>query len=230
MANNFDTIANKFEQTDDKSWVNFILAYLIEFYHSQNDKSSFIEKSENQITNEVYLWLKNQKQFGRNVTVNSQPKTDNVEIEGYYDLKFESVLWRESSIHFAFENKILENTNTSIKEYTYYPNKSKGTGENKKYYDDGGMFRFLSNKYAQNQPFGGMLAFIKDDNITEINTNLKGKIKELKIPDDSEIYGQLINNNSINTTIQNFDNSFITCHIRKDGNSIDLYHMFFVFG
>jgi hypothetical protein len=164
------------------------------------------------------------------MVVNSQPRTDNTEIEGYYDLKFQSNLWRENDIHFAIENKILQNTNTSIKEYTYYPNKTNGTGENKKYYDDGGMFRFLSNKYAENQSFGGMLAFIKDSNITEIETNLKDKIKELKISDDTGIYGQSTNNNSINTTIQNFDNSFRTNHIRKDGTSIDLYHLFFVFG
>jgi len=231
MANNFETIANKFiEQTDDKSWVDFILTYLIEFYNSQDDKISFINKSENQITEIIYIWLNNKKNFRRKMVVNSQPRTDNTKIEGYYDLKFQSNLWRENDIHFAIENKILQNTNTSIKEYTYYPNKSKGTSENKKYYDDGGMFRFLSNKYAENQLFGGMLAFIKDSEISEIKTNLKDKIKKLKISDDTGIYGQLINDNSINTTILNFDNSFRTNHIRKDGTSIDLYHLFFVFG
>ncbi len=230
MENNFETIANKFiEQTDDKSWLDFILAYLIEFYNSQDDKINFADKSENQITEIIYFWLNNKKNFRRKIVVNSQPRTDNTDIEGYYDLKFQSPLWRENDIHFAVENKILQNTNTSIKEYTYYPNKSKGTGENKKYYDDGGMFRFLSNKYAKNQSFGGMLAFIKDNNITEIETKLKYKIKELKIFDDKVIYGQLANNNSINTTIQNFDNSFRTNHIRKNGTSIDLYHLFFVF-
>lgn len=231
MVNNFETIANKFiEQTDDKSWVYFILAYLIEFYNSQDNKISFINKSENQITEIIYFWLNNKKNFRRKMVVNSQPRTDNTEIEGYYDLKFQSNLWRENDIHFAIENKILQNTNTSIKEYTYYPNKSKGTGENKKYYDDGGMFRFLSNKYAENQPFGGMLAFIKGTDIIKIETNLKDKIKELKISDDTGTYGQLTNNNSINTTVQNFDNSFKTNHIRKDGTSIDLYHLFFGFG
>lgn len=230
-VNNFETIANKFiEQIDDKSWVDFILTYLIEFYNRQDDKTSFIDKSENQITEIIYSWLNNEKNFRRKMVINSQPRTDNTEIEGYYDLKFQSNFWRENDIYFAVENKILQNNNTSIKEYTYYPEKSKGTGENKKYYDDGGMFRFLSNKYAENQPFGGMLAFIKDKDVSKINTNLKNKISELKISDNIGFYGQLINDNSINTTIHNFDNSFITKHIRKDGTSIDLYHIFFVFG
>lgn len=230
MVNNFDTIANKFiEQTDDKSWVDFILAYLIEFYNSQNDKTSFIEKSENQITEIIYSWLNNKKNFRRKMIVNSQPRTDNTEVEGYYDLKFQSNFWRENDIHFAIENKILQNTNTSIKEYTYYPNKTKRIGENKRYYDDGGMFRFLSNKYGENQPFGGMLAFIKDNNITETTTNLKDAIIELKIIDNAGTYGQLTNK-TINTTIQNYDNSFRTNHLRKDGTSIELYHLFFDFG
>jgi len=230
-VNDFETIANKFiEPTDDKSWVNFILAYIIKFYNSQEDKISFIDKSENKITEAIYSWLNNDKNFRRKMIVNSQPRTNNIDIEGYYDLKFQSNFWRENDIHFAVENKILQNNKTSIKEYTYYPQKSKGKGENKKYYDDGGMFRFLSNKYAGKQPFGGMLAFIKDKEINEIKTNLKNKIMLLKIPDNIGFYGQLTNDNSINTTIHNFDNSFRTNHIRKNGTSIDLYHIFFIFG
>lgn len=226
MSNYFEAITTeRIVPKEDIDWINFIFQYLIDFYKQHKDDKSFKDKSENQITEKIYIWLKNEINFTRTITVNSQPRTDNMEIEGYYDLKFESSLWNQGQSHFAIENKILKNTETSYKDYIYYPNKAKGEGENKKIFDDGGMFRFLSNKYADKQCYGGMLAFVKENNIIEINDNLKNKVKNIKILE----YGQLINETLLGEKILDFQNSFQSNHIRKDDTNIHLFHLQFYF-
>ncbi len=233
MKNNFDTVAYNFsEPVDDEKWINFILNYLIVFYNKHKRRAEFQNKSENQITEAIYFWLKQNeknKKFNRNVVVNLQTRSNNPEIEGYYDFKFEPRKWMENDPHFAVENKLLKNTETSFKEYTYFPNKPKGTKENRTYFDDGGMFRFLSNKYAKEQDFGGMIGFIKKGNIEEIQKNLKNKIIDLKIPNKNNFYGELIDDNLLKMKIQNFDNSLQTNHIRKDGTKIHILHLLFNF-
>lgn len=229
MSNYFETITEKFTfPKEDTDWINCIYQYLIQFY-VENQSEKFSDKTENQITDEIYLWLKNMKKFTSVVSVASQPKTDNQDIEGYYDLKFESTLWNEGQTHFAIENKILVNSETSFKNYIYYPNKTKGTGENKKQFDDGGMFRFLSNKYANKQPYGGMLAFVKENEINKIGKTLKTKIKTLTIKSNGKEYGYLIDDNLLNAKIQDFEYSFQTNHIRRDGTDIHLFHLLFLF-
>jgi hypothetical protein len=230
MANYFEAITDNFiEQEDDKSWIDFIYAYLIFFYEKHKADRTYKDKTENQITESIFNWLNNTKKFRRKMVVNSQPRTNNMEIEGYYDLKFQSNLWRENDIHFAIENKLLINSETSFKEYIYFPNKSKGKGENKKIFDDGGMFRFLSNKYGDKQPYGGMLAFIKESNIPVIIDNVKNKIKNLTIFDNNNKYGQFIDEELLELKILDFENSFQSNHLRKDGTEIHLLHLFFKF-
>ncbi len=230
--NDFNSVANNFvrpESKDDIAWVGFIWENIIEYYNSLDNKTDFKNMSENQITEKIYFHLNNKKKFRRQVVVNSQPRTDNTQVEGYYDLKFQSNYWRENDIHYAIENKILNHTDTSIKEYTYSPNKTKGKGENKIFYDDGGMFRFLSNKYADGIPYGGMIAFVKDNDINNITDKLKDKIQELKIPDNNGYYGELHSPNSFDVKVLGFDYSFITKHTRKDNTDIELCHLFLVF-
>jgi len=226
----FNTIAEKFiDQEDDLSWINFILSGLLTFYVEHKSSTEIIDKNENGITNKIYFWLNNNKQFRRKVVVNSQPRTDNEETEGYFDLKFQSNYWRENDIHFAIENKILTDTETSFKEYIYYPNKVKGSGENRKIFDDGGMFRFLSNKYAQNQPYACMLAFLKNESVVDIMDKIKNKIAELKIPNEHTFYGELIDKNLLSDSILNFRYSFQTNHIREDSTRIHIFHILFDF-
>ncbi len=228
--NKFKTVAYNFvEPTDDEKWINFVLSYLIAFYSEHKRRATFQNKSENQITEAIYFWLKNNKKFCLEVVVNLQTRSNNPEIEGYYDFKFEPRKWIENDPHFAVENKLLKNTETSYKEYIYNPNKVKGKKENRRYFDDGGMFRFLSNKYAKEQDFGGMIGFVKKGNIEEIEKNLKTKIQDFKIPDKDNFYGELIDKNLLDMKIQKFDNSFQTNHIRKDGTKIHILHLLFSF-
>lgn len=226
--NKFETVACNFKHPkEDIEWVNFALKYLIAFYKIHKNNTVFQEKNEDRITDVIYNWLKTNKQninFNRKMTVNSQPKTDNQEIEGYYDLKFESPLWQAGQKHFAVENKVLENEAESYKEYIYKP-----IGESQRKYDNGGMFRFLSNKYAKDQAYGGMIAFIKREDVNNIITNLKNKIKELKIPCSGNFYGELLNRNLLDFKIQDFDNSFQSNHKRIDGSEIHLIHLLFQF-
>ncbi len=232
-TNKFETVACNFkEPTNEEKWINFILSYLITFYDKYRSNIDFQDKTENQITEKIYFWLskgKLNKKFRRKVFITSQSRCNNEEIEGYCDLTFYPREWIENEPHFVVENKILKNTETSLKEYIYKPNKPKGSKKNRTYFDDGGMFRFLSNKYAQNQTFGGMIAFVKKGNVKEIKTNLTDKIQELKIPYKDSFYGELINSNLLDLKIHNFDNSFQTNHIRKDGTEIHLIHLLFNF-
>jgi len=227
MANYFETVVERLTPKNDLDWINLIYQYLIEFYAENKENIHFRDKNENAITNEIYFWLKNKQKFTRIITVSSQPRTDNTEIEGYYDLKFDSPLWNDGQTHFSMENKISINTETSLKDYTYYPSKTKGKGENKKIFDDGGIYRFLSNKYADKQPYGGMLAFVKQNNTNEITDKLKDKIKNLIIIDYDKQYGQLIDRNLLDVKILDFENSFQTNHTRKDGTNIHLFHLLF---
>lgn len=229
-TNKFETVACNFEkQTDDEKWINSILNYLIIFYNKHKNDTKFQDKKENQITDAIYFWLIKNRKFNMKNFVASQPRSINEEIEGYYDLMFKPREWRENDPHFAVENKILGNTETSFKNYIYYPNKAKGKKENRTYFDDGGMYRFLSNKYAQNQVFGGMIAFIKTGDVNEIKTNLITKIKDLKILNNGSFYGELINNNLLSSKIHNFDNSFQSSHKRIDKTEIHLIHLLFCF-
>ena len=229
-AEHFNTIAEKFiDQEDDLSWINFILSNLLAFYEEHKSSFEIIDKNENGITNNIYFWLNNNKKFRKKVVVNSQPRTDNEQTEGYFDLKFQSNYWRENDIHFAIENKILSDTETCYKEYIYYPNKAKGSGENRRIFDDGGMFRFLSNKYAQDQPYACMLAFLKNKSVGDIMKKLKLKIAELKIPNEHAFYGELIDKEMLSENILNYEHSFQTNHYRKDKTTIHLFHVLFDF-
>lgn len=232
-TNKFETVACNFKKPKtDIEWVKFALKYLIAFYEEHKNNSEFQDKNEDYITDEIRDWIKKEKknkEFNRKMTVNSQVKTENRKVEGYYDLKFESYSWKNSQKFFAIENKISEDNETSFKNYIYYPNKAKGSKKNRTYFDDGGMFRFLSNKYAQEQNYGGMIAFIKKGDVSKIQTNLTNKIKDLKIPNKNSFYGELINLQLLDLKIHNFDNSFQTNHIRKDGTEIHLIHLLFNF-
>jgi hypothetical protein len=228
--NRFETVACNFEKpTDDEKWINSILNYLIIFYNKYKNSANFQNKTENQITDAIYFWLIKTKKFNMKNFVASQPRSNNEEIEGYYDLMFKPREWKENDPHFAVENKILENTKTSFKNYIYYPNKAKGKKDNRTYFDDGGMYRFLSNKYAKDQTYGGMIAFIKKEDVSNIKTNLIEKIKDLKIPNNDNFYGELLNHNLLDFKIQNFDNSFQSNHKRIDGTEIHLIHLLFRF-
>lgn len=228
-TNKFETVACNFKKSKtDIEWVNFALKYLIAFYEIHKSNPEFQDKGEKEITYTIYHWLltnKKNKGLNQKMTVIYEAKTDNQENEGIYDLNFKSPLWSANQKHFAVENKILQEKITeSYKEYIYKP-----IAESSRKYDNGGMFRFLSNKYAQEQNYGGMIAFIKKGNVGEIKTNLFSKIKDLKIPNKDSFYGELINPQLLDLKIHNFDNSFQTNHIRKDGTEIHLIHLLFDF-
>ena len=226
--NKFETVACNFKQPkDDLDWVNFALIYLIAFYNEHKNNSDFLDKTEDQITEKIFFWLKTDKKnikLQKKMSFNSQPRSNNEDIEGYYDLKFESPLWQAGQKHFAIENKVLKDNAESYKEYIYKP-----IANSSRTYDDGGMFRFLSNKYAQGQNYGGMIAFIKAGNTKEIKNNLKNKIKELKIQDKGKYYGEPINRNLLDFKVHDFENSFQSNHKRIDGTEIQLIHLLFCF-
>ncbi len=77
--------------------------------------------------------------------------------------------------------------------------------------------------------FGGMIAFIKKDEVKDIKINLLNKIKNLKIPDKDSFYGELLNYNLLDFRIHKFDNSFQSNHNRIDGTEIHLIHLLFRF-
>lgn len=232
-TNKFETVAKNYKSPKtDIDWVNFALKYLLAFYEEHKNNSELLEKNEDKISDDIRDWIKLEPKnlkFNQKMTVNSQVKTENRDEIGFYDLKFESHSWEKGLKFFAVENKILKDNETSYKNYIYYPNKPKGKKENRTYFNDGGMYRFISGKYAQDQNYGGMIAFIKKGNVSEIKTNLTNKIKDLKIAKNNNFYGNLTDEKLLDLKIQNFDNSFQSKHLRSNGTEIHLIHLLFKF-
>lgn len=225
MIDNFDTLTNNFqERSEEQEWV-FVVEYLLMFYnaHKNENYKSYIEEN---ITKDIYFWLKNEDEFCRRIVVNSEPISNNKDVSGFYDLKFEPRIYIKNDTHLTFENKIINTTSGKFKEYIHNPKKLE---KNDLKYDDGGMFRFLSNKYSQNQKYGGMIGFVKVKDISILKNNLKEEIKILKIPNNDNDYGQMVNEHFLEEKILNFENSFQSNHTRIDGTPIHLYHLLFHF-
>ncbi|MGQ1911209.1 hypothetical protein ACT3CE_15665 [Marinifilum sp. RC60d5] len=228
--NAFSSVASNFiHPEDDSAWIDFIWSNIIEYYNSINNKSSFASLTEKEITQKIYFHLDNKKSFRRKVFVNSEPRSNNEDIEGYYDLKFESHYWRQGDVHYVIENKILDHTQTSIKEYTYYPNKSKTKKGKKTTFNDGGMYRFLSNKYAVNMSYAGMMAFVKGNNINTVIDNVKEEIKKLSISGNNTSYGKLLDEKLLNKKVNGFQYSFLSSHTKIDKTDIEFRHFCLVF-
>lgn len=88
-------------------------------------------------------------------------------------------------------------------------------------YEYNGIERFTERIYAENEEFAGMIGFICSGDIDKIIKNLKLKVRNYKLVDNSE---QLLDQKYVN-----WEYSFQSKHIRSNDTEILLYHLFFNF-
>jgi hypothetical protein len=206
----------------DIDYINEIFNYLSCTFNNLSviEKNTLRLQKEKEITDDIRRKLQNNSDFELNgFKVDTEARNQSMTV-GYYDLKFQHSYWIGK--YFVFECKLLDLTNYRINEYLY-----KKTTQD----EDGGLYRFLINKYAENLPFGGMLGYIISNTPEKVITKLKTKIKSFQIENDILNFGNLTDEHLLNIQIQNFNRSFQSKHIRINQNKekITPIHIFHVF-
>jgi len=216
---------------NDDFWLNKIFCYLFKFYNS-NAGEQYASKSEDQIKKCMQNWFLEDEDFQGIFSLNLETRCQGTEQEGYDDIKFQSQFWCNGRKFFVIECKNLNLKQQSIKEYIFLT-KTKKKGIK---YEDGGLYRFITNKYAANQDYGGMIGFVQEGNIQCIKETLKSKIRNLQLTTHSGMkYGQLINSPLLGKAITGNRNTFQSDHVRWDKTTdtikpaIHMYHILFDF-
>jgi len=218
----------------DDFWLEMIFGYLFRFYNCNTGKQ-YSSKSENEIKKTMQDWFCENEEFSSNFTLNFEPRSQETEQEGYDDLKFQSLLWGDGRKYFVIECKNLSEAKRSMDEYIFLT-KTKKKGANIIKYDDGGLYRFLINKYAAGQKYGGIIGFVQKGNTRTIIEMLKNNIRNFQLISCSgKRYGQLINSDLLKQTISGNSNTFQSDHVRWDKTkdiiipAIHIYHILFDF-
>lgn len=214
-------------QLPDEEWRNYVFFFLLK-YSNEVDKQEVIKliddekrkeraQIETVIKKNIRNWLKRRcAEFNLcEFILNREPSSEN-EAEGYYDLKFEHSQW---SKYFSFEAKNLGaiksfTLSQSIDEYVYVKAK-----------DDGGMYRYVINKYACDLDFGGMIGFVINESNTSILDSLINKIQTV-FCDNS--LGALVDDKIVMNSIADNPNTFETIHSVKHediNKNLRLYHI-----
>ncbi len=89
--------------------------------------------------------------------------------------------------------------------------------DNKPYINDG-LVRFINLKYAEKNEYAGMIGFVVTGAIDKIQDELASKII------DFHSHNVASNNQKLN-----WNNSFVSYHIKKDASKIKIYHLLFPF-
>ena len=216
---------NELRKLSDNIWKKYVFFFILKYYKEVNKKEveAIIENEKNQkreeiekaIKKHIYRWLNNNRLFNlHEFILNLEPSTE-CNNEGFIDLKFEHSQWRDKLLkrkHFSFEAKNLGTTKSmslqkSIKEYVYIKEKDR---------EDGGMYRFMTGKYACDMNFGGMLGFV----VGNTNKNvIKSLTDEIELVYDNFEIGKLSGKKVVIKSIYNNENTFDTFHIRKNYNT-----------
>lgn len=218
----------------DDFWLNQIFGYLFRFYNS-NAGEQYASKSEKQIKKCMQDWFSENEDFQGTFSVNFEPRSQETDQEGYDDVKFQSQFWGNGQKFFVIECKNLNQKQQSINEYIFLT-KTKREGINTIKYHDGGLYRFVTNKYAAGQDYGGMIGFVQEGNIQLIKEKLKSKIRTFQLTTHSgKKYGQLINSSLLKKAITDNANTFQSDHVRWDKTTdtikpaIHMFHILFDF-
>lgn len=211
---------------DDDKWKEAILMYINKFFSSLSRSDKLVLSAKNEKFNKEYIrdWLMKSREFTVNhlLRVNLEPQNYSSHL-GYYDIKFESSLWNK---YFVFECKCLNNSEHSIIEYVYNPTKKKYNS--KLSYSDGGVYRFIINKYAYNIPFGGMIGFIQKGHKEAIKNRIIKKLEELHLKIDHITYANLLENGIFYTPhLNDFNSSHYRFDIKenKTCDPITIHHV-----
>ncbi len=215
--------------SDDQFWVNLILDYINGLYSeiSQQEKTILKNQNERCIKEFIRRKLETNENFGQShfLIVELEPQNSHPNLLGFYDIKIRSSLWNN---YFAFECKCLTATSKSISEYVYNAKKEK----NKQAYPDGGVYRFLINKYAKDKSFGGMIGFIQSGNTCSITKSIIDRLVDIKLPCGDIYYGELIDNVHQNSELTHYFKSVHTrydIYEKKTCLPIDIHHFLYDF-
>lgn len=162
-------------------------------------------KTEDAISDSIYNWLKNDRKFSSyEFCINRESRSDGDQ-EGYIDLKFQHSQWGDMNKCFLFEAKNLDGSLRLYTEYVYTKKKKQN-----KYVENGGVFRFISGKYADRMCFGGMLGYVIKKCDNNIVNDLINKIEEIyRNTHNGKLIGKIVRD-SINEN----SNTFSTFHDR----------------
>lgn len=211
-------------QLSDDIWIDYINHIVLRYYKEVDisEIKSIIKielskpqaRIEDKIKEHIYNWINRDKRIGLwEFVVNLEPKSDS--FEGFYDIKFQHSNWHNS--YFVFEVKNLgkiktTESSTLINEYVYIKRKDK---------EDGGMYRFISEKYATKNIFGGMIGFVVGEVKNDIIKDLTSKIQTVY---GGEVNGKLIDKKIMFNSIVGNTNTFTTFHLRN-GKQFRIYHI-----
>jgi|GEM_PF-4002288 len=205
----------------DEMFISNIFKYIGVYY--QNVKSEIIQNlTEPEISENIVLFLRNNTEFSSFGTnsmgfkVNAESSNLSKKLKGFYDIIIEHSDW--SNNYFVFENKIIDEGETSMKEYIYrHPTKTRK--------EDGGLFRFLIGKYSFDMPFAGMLGFIKKGDRNKISENLKQKLESVEFEYENKKYQfEISETKTLNRTDLLFPDSFSTEYVRTNSQKIEIFH------
>jgi len=222
-------VRNRDLRNKDDFWEKLILDYILSLYNDilPNEKQLLRTTNERTIKEFIRKKLEFDDTFTKThlLTFELEPQNKHPKQQGFYDIKIGSSLWNS---YFSFECKCLDNTQVSILEYIYNPNKTK---KGKKY-EDGGIYRFLINKYSTNRKFGGMIGFIQSGDFSQIKTSIFNQIRDLKLISESKCFGMLQEEGILETNIPCY---FQTNHSRydifenKECEPIKIHHILYDF-
>lgn len=213
------------ESFSDSDYITMILKHISSVFSNTNlaDRKSLQQKSEDEISDYIRRQLQNDADFSYGgFFINTQPRNQS-QIVGHYDIKFENHYWRNN--YFAVECKKLDASDAKSKEYIQKKIYKKKTPS-----EDGGIYRFIINKYAENKPCGGMLGYIVGDTPKEVIERLKNKISIYSATHNGITCGGAVDSSLLSSNIDGFDYSFQSNHTRVSDNQvispIHLFHMF----
>jgi hypothetical protein len=225
----------KIRELSDVFWIEVINLCLLYFAAQTTSKDiddtlskNDYKNSEKHIKQFIYHWFKNNRKFRHyGLKINREAANENDLKEGFYDLKFEHSYWGneiEQEKYFPFECKCIYGSDSNaprvevqesdLKEYVF-------DGK-----DDGGVYRYITGKYATNQNFGGVLGFLLNGNCEAAINKIKEKLENLVIDNKKIAMLEFIPN-----AIENQPFTFNTKHNRIGENkeNILLHHFIFDF-
>lgn len=223
-------IKDKGLRNKDEFWEKLILSYIASLYENFTlpEKQFLRTNDERTIKEVVRKKLESDNTFTEVhfLTIDLEPQNKHSKLLGFYDIKIRSSLWNN---YFSFECKCLNESNISILEYVYNPNKLK----KKIKFEDGGLYRFLINKYSEGGRFGGMIGFLQEGNLQQTKNSICNQIKNLRLISNSTYFGILTKEGILEEV--NIPYYFQTNHSRfdvaenKECEPIKIHHFLYDF-
>ncbi len=210
---------------DNNFYLTQIFTYLSAVYNSitADDREILRNRKEEEITDHIRRQLQNNENFVLDgFRVNSEARNQD-KLIGYYDLKFEHSDWMNQ--YFVLECKPVNTSKSRVDAYIHNITKDKE--------EDGGLYRFLINKYATNSSFGGMLGYITSNKPDDVIAKLKEGVLLCNLTQGKLSFGYIQNSDLLNYPIANFRYSFQSNHVRiyedRIITPIHMFHLFFDF-